>query len=497
MLGRHYPLLVGDAEIGGDETIISTNPARPTEVIGTHASANADTARAAIEVARHAFSVFGTWDPEDRQRALQQVADSVALHRVRLAALLTYEVGKSFDEADGEIDELVFLLRFYADSAVDLARSTHDAELGAEHSKLARLPLGVGAVIGPWNFPMALTGGMIAAALATGNAVVVKPSSRAPISVHWLIREFTAGHFPSGTVNLIPGPGDRIGDVLVGSPDINFLAFVGSKATGLRILARAASIAEGQRWIKRCILEMGGKNAVVVDETADLALAARCVVKSAFGYQGQKCSAASRLITVDAVHDELVDLVVKETAKLRVGDPDDPSAEIGPVIDNSAMSRVLQYVELASREANLAIGGRALNRQGFFIEPAVVDGVSQKSRLAQDEIFGPLLSVIHARDVDSAIAIANDVEYGLTASFFSTDRSRIEQASKLLEVGNLYINRECTGAIPGLHPFGGTKLSGTNEKTGTEDYLSAFVQTRTIGERRLPEPTAGKSPGGA
>jgi len=324
---------------------------------------------------------------------------------------------------------------------------------------------------------------MIGAALATGNAVVVKPSSRAPISVHWLVREFTSGQLPPGTVNLIAGAGDRVGEVLVNSPDVNFLAFVGSKATGLRLLARAAQVPSGQRWIKRCILEMGGKNAILVDETADLSLAARSVVKSAFGYQGQKCSAASRLIAVAGVHDELLELVVNETAGLRAGDPEEPDVDVGPVIDSAAKERVLEYVGRASREAHIAIGGQALDRPGFFVAPTVVDGVSHSSPLAQDEIFGPVLSVVHARDFDSALAIANDVEYGLTASLFSTDRSRIEQAGRLLEVGNLYINRECTGAIPGVHPFGGTKLSGTNEKSGSADYLSAFVQTRTIGER--------------
>jgi 1-pyrroline-5-carboxylate dehydrogenase len=482
-VGARYPLWIGAREVTTTDWSQSLNPACPSQVVGTHAMAGPAEVDAAVAAAAAAYRTWSRTTAEERAALLLRAAAAVRRRRHDLSALMVLEAGKSWDEADGETSEVIDLMEWYARQTLRLAHDEGITPLPGEILEYRYLPLGVGAIISPWNFPLALLTGMMTGALATGNTVVVKPASATSICAAWLLEVFRDVHVPDGVINLCTGRGDVVGDALVGHPGVRFVAFTGSREVGLRIYEHAARASEGQRWLKKVQLELGGKNAVVVDETADLDRAAREIVISAFGFQGQKCSAGSRAILIGDTYDEMVERVLAGARELRVGDPADPSVDVGPLIDAGAERKVLGYVEVGRSEAKLLLGGRKLDREGYFIEPTIFGDVPSSARIAQEEIFGPVLSIIRAKDVDEAIEIANGTEYGLTGSFFSRDPAHIAQARATFHAGNLYINRKSTGALMGVHPFGGFNMSGTDTKAGGPDYLLFFVQAQAIGER--------------
>jgi len=345
------------------------------------------------------------------------------------------------------------------------------------------VPLGVVAVIPPWNFPLAILTGMATAALVAGNTVVLKPSSdSAGIATMFLEAAEEAG-VPDGVLNFVTGPGSTVGNTLVEHPKTRMIAFTGSREVGLQISEKAGKVAPGQLWIKRAILEMGGKDFILVDETADLDEAASGVVAAAFGFQGQKCSACSRLIVHEKVHDELLEKIVARTKTLTVGDVRDPGNAVGAVINESSQKRILEYVDLGRKEGIIVVGGEPGPGDGFFVMPTIVDGVKRGARIAREEIFGPVLAVLSVKDFDEGIAVANDTDYGLTGSLYSRDRDRLARGKRELFCGNLYLNRKCTGALVGVHPFGGFNMSGTDSKAGGREYLYLFTQAKAISEK--------------
>ena len=481
-LGRTYPLVIGGTEVDRGETFASLNPARPAEVIGHHAAATLDDVDAAIAAAGEAFADWSQTHAEERAALLFDVADRIVERRRDFAALLTLEVGKIREEADGEIAEVADVLRWYAQQMLDLDRPRPLLPVDGEQTSLVYVPLGVGAIVSPWNFPLSLTTGMMSAALVAGNTVVVKPASASATSAAWLVDLFRECGAPAGVINLLTGSGGLIGDALVDHPQTRFVAFTGSKDVGVRINERAARLQPGQIWIKRVQLELGGKNAILVDETADLERAAEAIVTSAFGYQGQKCSACSRAIVVDAVHDELLLRIVERARRLRLGDPTERDTDFGPLVDESAFHKVVEYVDIGRVESALVFGG-GTREGGYYVEPTIFDDVGPGARIAQEEIFGPVLAIVRARDFDHALDVANGTEFGLAGAVFTADRDRIEQARRRFHVGNLYVNRKCTGALTGAHPFGGFNLSGTDSKAGGPDYLLFFLQAKSVAVR--------------
>ncbi|MGH7667100.1 MAG: aldehyde dehydrogenase family protein, partial [Candidatus Dormibacteria bacterium] len=419
----------------------------------------------------------------ERAAMLLRAAALVRRRRAELAALMVYEVGKAWDEADGEVSEVVDLMEWYARQALQLGERDQMAPWPGELTQFRYLPLGVGTVISPWNFPLALTTGMTTAALVCGNCVVLKPAETSSTCAAWLVDLLGAAGLPDGVLNLLTGKGEVVGEALVDHPRSRFVAFTGSREVGVRIYQRASVVHPGQLWLKRIQLEMGGKNAVVVDETADFELAAQAITASAFGYQGQKCSAGSRAVLVDSAYDEVLGRVLELSSQLKVGDPVDPEVSVGPVIDGAAEEKILDYLQLGRGEGQLLLGGGHGDGEGQLIEPTIFGEVSDRARIAQEEIFGPVLAVIRARDFEHGLEIANGTDYGLSGSYFSRDPKRIATAKDRFHVGNLYINRRSTGAYMGVHPFGGFNMSGTDTKAGGPDYLFFFVQGQSIAER--------------
>ncbi|HVO41820.1 MAG TPA: L-glutamate gamma-semialdehyde dehydrogenase, partial [Aggregatilineales bacterium] len=470
-----------------DETFDSINPARPAEVIGTFAKGRKEDAERAIAVADEAFTTWQYVDPNERARYLLRAAAEMRRRKHEFSAWMVFEIGKNWAEADADTAETIDFLEYYARQMIRLSRASQNLTLNpGEQVQLKYIPLGVGVVIPPWNFPNAIMGGMTSAALVAGNCVILKPASITPTIAYRFCELFWNSGLPHGVLNFLPGPGGAIGDTLVDHPKTRFIAFTGSKEVGIRIFERASKVQPGQRWLKRTALEMGGKDAVIVDETADLDAASDGIVISAFGFQGQKCSAGSRAIIVDEVYDAVAGKVVERAKKLKVSAPD-LGAEIdqGPVADKNAMRDIMDYIEVGTQEGKLLLGGKAISTPegGYFIEPTVFGDVPPEARIAQEEIFGPVLAMIRAKDYDDALRIGNGTEFGLTGAVYSRDRARLEKARREYHVGNLYFNRKCTGALVGAHPFGGFNMSGTDSKAGGPDYLLLFTQAKSIAER--------------
>lgn len=482
-LGRTYPLIIGGKQVKGQETFASVNPSQPEQVIGYFARATLEQTREAIEVAAATFETWKRTPAEERAGYLFAAADVMRQRRFLINAWMIYEVGKSWIEADGDTAEAIDFLEFYAREIIRLAEEQPVVRIEGEDNQLVYIPLGVCAVIPPWNFPCAIMAGMTGAAFGSGNTVILKPASTAPAIATQFMRILEDVGLPGGVVNYLTGSGSVIGDALVEHSKVRFIAFTGSRDVGLRIYERASKHQPGQRWLKRSILEMGGKDAIVVDETADLDAAASAIVASAFGFQGQKCSAGSRAILVEQVYDQVLQKVVEKTQQLKLGDVTQPDTYLGPVIDENAMKKILEYIEIGKGEGRLLTGG-ARHAPGYFIEPTVIADVDPQARIAQEEIFGPVLAVIKARDFDDALHIANNTEYGLTGSLYSRDQQHIERAKEEFHVGNLYFNRKSTGALVGVHPFGGFNMSGTDSKAGGHDYLLLFTQAKAISTKR-------------
>lgn len=482
-LGRSYPLIINGERRMTADTFTSNNPAHPDQTLAVFAKAGVAEVNEAVEAAWQRFQTWQYTAAEERAGYLLKAAQLMRERRFYFNALMIFEVGKSWPEADGDTAEAIDFMEFYAREVLRLAGEQPLTHIPEEESELVYIPLGVGAVIPPWNFPCAIMVGLTTSALVTGNTVILKPASTAALIAARFVDLLEEVGVPKGVVSFLPGPGGTIGDALVRHPLTRFISFTGSREVGLRINQLAAQPAEGQIWIKRAVLEMGGKDGIIVDETADLDAAATAIVTSAFGFQGQKCSACSRAILVESVYDEVVAKVVEKAKQLTVGDTTDRKNAMGPVVDKNAYQKIQQYIEIGKSEGKIVAGGTLDAQEGYFIQPTIVTDVAPTARLAQEEIFGPVLAVVKARDFDDALAIANNTEYGLTGSLFSTDRERISRAMREFHVGNLYINRKSTGALVGVHPFGGFNMSGTDSKAGGRDYLLLFTQAKAISEK--------------
>jgi 1-pyrroline-5-carboxylate dehydrogenase len=483
-LGHEYPLIIGGERIRTGAKIESRNPARSAQIVGIHQKAGAEHADQAVSAALKAFEGWRFASADDRASLLLHAAELIRQRKLDFCAWLTYEVGKNWAEADADVGETIDFLEFYAREALRLAQSAPPIQYPGERNQLLYIPLGVGAVISPWNFPFAIMAGMTSAAIVAGNTVVLKPSSESPTIAARFMEVLEEAGLPPGVVNFCPGSGSTFGNAVVEHPQTRFIAFTGSKGVGLDINQRAAKTQPGQIWIKRTILEMGGKDSIIVCADADFDAAVQGVVASAFGFNGQKCSACSRAIVEDSIYDAFLERLRERVEDLKVGDPLE-NAAMGPVVSESAMRTILDYVEIGKREGRLVAGGNFIDTpvNGYYLQPTVIADVAPDARIAQEEIFGPVLAVIRARDFDDALAIANNTEFGLTGSIYSTDRVKLDQARHRFHVGNLYFNRKCTGAMVGAHPFGGFNMSGTDSKAGGPDYLYLFTQAKSVAEK--------------
>lgn len=482
-LGREYPLIIGGERIKTAEKIKSFNPARPSELVGLHQKAGSEHVEPAMKAALRAFKTWGRTSVEERADLLFRVADRLRSRKFEFMAWLVFEVSKNWAEADADIGETIDFCEFYAREALRLSKVELPVQMPGERDRLVYIPLGVGVVIPPWNFPCAIMAGMTAASIVCGNTVVLKPSSDAPTIAAKFMELLEEAGLPEGVVNFCPGAGATFGHAIVSHPQTRFIAFTGSREVGLDINKRAAEQAPGQRWIKRTILEMGGKDAIIVDADADIDMAVEGVAASAFGFQGQKCSACSRAIVDERIYDKFLDKLKARVEQIHVGDPAE-NANMGAVINAGAMKSVLQYIEIGMKDGRLITGGTAApTGEGHFIQPTVIADVPPGSRLEQEEVFGPLLAVIPARNFEHALQIANDTEFGLTGSVYTTSRDKMDAAAQEFHVGNLYFNRKSTGAMVGAHPFGGFNMSGTDSKAGGPDYLYLFTQAKSIGEK--------------
>ena len=482
-LGRTYPLVLGGERVTTAGTLASTNPARPDEVIGRAADAGVEEADRALAAAAAAFPAWSRTTFAHRAAFLFEMADRVRQDKHVWSAWMVKEVGKNWAEADGDTAEAIDFLEYYGREALRYAEGLPVVDTG-DRNTCFYIPLGVGAVIAPWNFPFAILCGTVVSAVVAGNTVVMKPAEESSTVAYKLMELFEEVGLPPGVVNLVTGNGEVCGARLVQHPDTRFISFTGSKAVGLWIAEQATRRTPEQRWIKRVVAEMGGKDAMVIDAVDDLDEAAAATVAAAFGFQGQKCSACSRAIVVDAVHDAFVERVLEHAGRLRLGDPTDPSTPFGPVISKEAYDKTLRYIGIGAEEGTVVLGGKAVDRPGWFVEPTVVTGIEPQHRLAREEVFGPVLAILRARDWDHALEIANDTEYGLTGGFFTDDEARVQEGIERFHVGNLYVNRKCTGALVGAQPFGGYGMSGTCSKAGGPDYLGNFLQIKSVARRR-------------
>jgi 1-pyrroline-5-carboxylate dehydrogenase len=482
-LGKHYPLVIGGKRIDTKDRIKSVNPAQPDEVVGTVAKADIALADQAIAEADKAFGWWKKWEPAARARILWRAAAALRRRKFEFSAWMVFEAGKSWAEADADTAEAIDFLEFYGREAVRWGANQGVTPLPGEDNQVFYIPLGVGIAIPPWNFPLAIMAGMTTAAAVAGNTVVLKPASVTPVIAAKFVELLEEAGMPAGVVNFLPGSGGAIGDHLTQHPRTRFISFTGSKEVGLRIWELASKRSPGQMWLKRVIAEMGGKDAILVDETADLDAAAEGIVASAFGFQGQKCSACSRAIIVKSVYKDVVDRVVDRAKRITVGPPRDPMNAMGPVIDESAFKKISEYIEIGKSEGKLVLGGEKWSGPGYFIPPAIVADVKPTARIHCEEIFGPVLAILEARDFDHGLEIVNSTEYGLTGAVFSRDRARLERARHEFHCGNLYFNRKCTGALVDVHPFGGFNMSGTDSKAGGRDYLGLFLQMKSVCEK--------------
>jgi 1-pyrroline-5-carboxylate dehydrogenase len=481
--GREWPLVIGGERVSTGAWIDSLNPCQKDQVVGRAAKAGRADAERALDAAWRAFPDWSRWQPAERARLIFKAAALLRRRKHLFSATMVYEAGKTWPEADADTAEAIDFLEFYGREALRLATPPALPRLAGEDNELSYLPLGVGIVIPPWNFPLAITMGMTAAAIITGSTAIVKPASLTPIVAARMVQLLEDAGLPAGVVNFVPGSGSEIGDHLVAHPRTRFISFTGSREVGTHIYALAAQVQAGQRWLKRVVAEMGGKDAIIVDDTADLTAAADGIAVSAYGFQGQKCSAASRAIVLEPVYQAVLGMVASRAEALRQGPAEDPATQIAAVIDQSQFEKVLGYIEVGHKEGRLVVGGEPDGADGWYIQPTIFADLPEDGRMAQEEIFGPVLSFIRARDYAQALAIANNTEYGLTGGVYSRDRRRLEQARAEFQVGNLYFNRKITGAMVGAQPFGGFNMSGTDSKAGGPDYLQLFLQAKVTVER--------------
>jgi 1-pyrroline-5-carboxylate dehydrogenase len=483
-LGKDHPLVIGGEEMMTQDKLYSYNPAKPSEVVGIFSKANQELATKAIEAAAKTFETWKNVPAKKRAGYLFKAAALMKKRKFEFNAWLIYEVGKTWPEADADTAEAIDFLEFYGREMLRYAAPQPVIKIKEEKNELRYIPLGVGVIVPPWNFALAILVGMTSAAVVTGNTVVLKPSSDSP-TIGWkffeLMREVG---LPAGVINFVAGSGAAVGDVLVAHPKTRFISFTGSKEVGIHINELAAKVQPGQLWLKRVVAEMGGKDSIIIDNETDLDAAVQATVASAFGFQGQKCSAASRAIVVEAVYNQFVEKLAERTKALKVGVPEDQTNYLGPVVNKSSMEKILSYIETGVKEGGrIVAGGKRAEGDGYFVEPTVIADVDPMATIAQQEIFGPVLAVIKARDFDHALEIANNTEYGLTGGVWTKNKKKQERAKNEFHVGNFYINRKITGALVGVHPFGGFNMSGTDSKAGGRDYLLLFMQAKSISQK--------------
>ena len=485
-MGREYDNVIGGDHLKSVNKFQSFNPSLKSEVVGVFQQGAEDLVEPAMEAAERAFQSWSRTPAEERVKLVLEVAQLLRERRFELAAWMVLEVGKSWVEADADLAEAVDFCEFYARQMVRLSQPQPLVDYEPEENELVYIPLGVGVIIPPWNFPLAILAGMSMAAVVSGNTIILKPSSDSPTIAARFVRICEDVGFPAGVVNFITGEGPEIGEPLVVHPRTRFIAFTGSMQVGSKISELAARRQPGQIWLKRVVAEMGGKDAIIVDEESDLEDAASDVVASAFGFQGQKCSACSRAIVLESVYDEFAELLKQKTGELvRIGSVENPSVNFGPVINRRAQEKILGYIEKGKEEGVLLTGGNPGTEEGHYVEPTILTDIDPHAVIAQEEIFGPVLAVIRARDYERALEIANDTVFGLTGAVYTTNPEKLKMAKDEFHVGNLYLNRRCTGALVGIHPFGGFNMSGTDSKAGGRDYLLLFTQAKSIA-RKLP-----------
>ena len=484
-LGKDHPAIIGGKRIETDGEIVSVNPANPSQVVGRTAATTEREADMALDVATGAFEHWSRTSPEARARVLLRASAIMKRRKFELLAWEVFEGGKPWAEADAQVAEAIDFLEYYAREMMRLKDGVEIYAIPGEESRYFYQPMGVGVVIAPWNFPTAILTGMSSAAIVTGNTVVMKPSEFTSVIGAVVAEIFEEAGLPEGVLNFLPGYGSDVGDYLVQDARTRFISFTGSMKTGLRINELAAKQIERQRWVKRVVAEMGGKDAMVIDDSADIDSAAADIVKSAYGYSGQKCSAASRAILHEDVYDEVLDKVLERARALKIGVPAEGGAEVnvGPVISEPQFEKVSGYVDAGKQEGERVLGEDPGDPEnGYFVSPTIF-AVEPGATVAREEIFGPVLSVLRARDFDDALELANDSPYGLTGGVYSKNRDHLERARQEFKAGNVYFNRSITGALVGVQPFGGFGMSGTDSKAGGPDYLPLHMLARTVVER--------------
>jgi 1-pyrroline-5-carboxylate dehydrogenase len=484
-LGREYPNVINGEKVSLESKFSSINPANKSEVVGVFSEVDTDTTlvEKAITAASEAFKTWRIVPAAERAEYLFRAAEVIRKRKNEFSVWMVFEVAKTWAEADGDTAEAIDFLEFYGREMLRWSQEQPITKVPGEANSLEYIPLGVAAVIPPWNFPLAIMAGMTMAAVVTGNTVVLKPSSDSPTIAAKFIEVLEEIGLPAGVVNFLTGSA-KTGEAMVTHPKTRFISFTGSKGVGLHINEEAAKNREGQIWIKRVVAEMGGKDAIVVADDADIDSAATGIVQAAFGFQGQKCSACSRLIVDEKVHGRLMEKVIALTKALKVGQPTEGDTNVAAVINKRSFDQTLGYIKKGVEDGGkIVAGGTGDDSSGFYIEPTVIDDVKPGDTIEQEEIFAPVLAVIKARDYDHALEIANDTEFGLTGAVYSASQERLDQARREFHVGNLYLNRKCTGALVGVHPFGGFNMSGTDSKAGGREYLLQFMQGKSISQK--------------
>ena len=483
-LGETYEIVIGGKKIKTVNKIHSYNPSNKEEIVASFYKGTAAQVDIAVETANKKFNEWKNVSPALRANYLFKAANIARRRKFEINAWMIFEAGKNFAEADADTAEAIDFLDFYGREMLRYSQEQPITPVLGEKNELVYIPLGVGVVIPPWNFPFAILVGMSSAAIVSGNTVVLKPSSDTPMMGRLFLEIMQEAGLPDGVLNFLPGSGAEVGDKLVSHPKVRFISFTGSMEVGIHINELAAKVQPEQLWLKRVVAEMGGKDSIVVDKETNIADAAKGVAASAFGFQGQKCSACSRAIVDQYVYKDFLRKLKMEVDKLKVG-PAEKNYPIGPVITLNAEKNVLHYINVGRKEGNLLAGGYKVGRNGYYIAPAIITDVKPAARISQEEIFGPVLAVIKSRNFDESIKIANNTKFGLTGSVYTTNKKKLEKAKKELFEGNLYFNRKCTGAMVGGHPFGGFNMSGTDSKAGGRDYLLLFMQGKLISEKNI------------
>ncbi len=481
--GKSHPAWIGGEAITDRKTLESRDPGNLDLVLGTFAKCTEADAKKAVELAHEAFQDWRFVSQEERAKYFLDAAELMRERKHLFSAAMVHEAGKSWAEADADTAECIDFMEYYAMQALELAQPQDLVPYPGEKNEMHYIPLGVGAVIPPWNFPLAIMAGMATAALVTGNTVVLKPASTTPfIASMWVDLMWEVG-LPKQVLNFIPGSGTVVGEAIVNHAKTRFISFTGSREVGLGIFQKSATTQDGQIWMKRLIAELGGKDGILVDADCDLDAAVDAVLGSAFSFQGQKCSACSRAMIHQDVYDSFVSKLIPKVEALTQGHPSELKNFMGPVIDQGAKKKILEYIAIGKKEGKLLAGGKEADGNGYYVQPTVFGDIAPAARVSREEIFGPVLALIKVKDFAEGLEVANNTDYGLTGSVFTNNEEHKKEARNRFHVGNFYINRKCTGALVGVHPFGGFNMSGTDSKAGGPDYLLQFLQAKTISEK--------------